>query len=92
MHLFIYYKFQPADFPDVESQARELIEQVEMAIPGVHAQLLKRPEASGSGEQTWMETYRCEVAQFEALKDCVVTTAVRLNLPTQRRLEVFVPV
>jgi len=92
MHLFIYYKFPPGDFPEIESQARQLIGEVQAAIPGVHVQLLKRPEASDSGEQTWMEAYWCEADQFEALKDCVLTTAARLKLPTQRRLEVFVPV
>lgn len=92
MHLFIYYKFQPAEFPDIEAQARQLLQQVQAVIPGAHAQLLKRPEASDSGEHTWMEAYWCEAGQFEALKDCVLTTATSLNLPPQRRLEVFVPV
>ena len=92
MHLFIYYKFQPAEFLDIEAQARQLIQQVQATIPGVQVQLLKRPEASDSGEQTWMETYRCEAAQFDALKECVLTTAAGLKLPTQRRLEVFVAV
>ena len=90
MYLFIYYKFQPLDFPGIESQARLLFEQVQAAIPGVQTQLLKRPEASDSGEQTWMETYWCDAAQFEALKDVVVAGASGLNLPAQRRLEVFV--
>jgi len=92
MHLFVYYKFLPSDFPAIESQAIQLVERVEVEIPGVRAQLLKRPEVGADGQHTWMEAYECEAAHFEALRACVELTAARLDLPKARRVEVFVAV
>lgn len=92
MHLFVYYKFVPSDYPNIESVARQLLAQVQEAVPSVKAQLLRRPDVNDKGEHTWMETYECEAACFEGLKAAVEQLASQLPLPTARRVEVFLAV
>jgi hypothetical protein len=92
MHLFVYYKFLPSAFPNIEADARELIEQVRLAIPGVAIKLLRRPDVNDKGEHTWMEAYDCAPEQFDKLKAAVEQHARHLGLPQGRHTEVFVAV
>lgn len=92
MHLFIYYKFLPSEHPDLESSAKQLLAQVQVAVPGVKVQLLKRPDVNDRGEHTWMEAYECESERFEALQAEVHRLAGELALPKGRRVEVFVEI
>ena len=92
MHLFVYYKFVPAMFPDVQADAQTLIDQVKRAIPGAAAQLLRRPDVNDKGEHTWMEAYACAPEQFDALRAAVEQTASQLALPPNRHTEVFMAV
>lgn len=92
MHLFVYYKFVPSDYPSIESTARQLLAQVQEVVPSVKVQLLRRPDVNDKGEHTWMEIYECEAACFDRLKAQVQQRANQLLLPAGRRLEVFVAV
>ena len=92
MHLFVYYKFLPSDYPEIESIARDLIEQVKATIPGVTAQLLKRPDVNDKGEHTWMESYACAPEHFDQLQAIVEQKASQLALPQARHTEVFIAV
>lgn len=92
MHLFVYYKFLASDYPDIESSARQLMDQVKATIPGVTARLLKRPDVNDKGEHTWMEAYECEPEHCDKLKAAVDQQASQLRLPQARHTEVFIAV
>lgn len=92
MYLFVYYKFLPLEYPDLEPNVRRLLDQVQAVMPDVKVQLLRRPDDNENGEQTWMETYACEPARLEGLQTTVAQIANALALPAPRRVEVFVAV
>ena len=90
MHLFVYYKFKPEAFPNVKRDAGQLLAGIEQAVPGVRASLLKRPEVSSTGEETWMETYEVEAEHKALLESQMAELVARSGLPEGRRVEWFV--
>ncbi|MCD8536990.1 MAG: DUF4936 family protein [Burkholderiaceae bacterium] len=92
MHLFVYYKFKPEDYPDVALDAKRLIAAVEKSVPGVRASLLKRPEVGSTGEHTWMETYEFGAGHKPLLELRLTELVGDSGLPRQRHLEWFVEV
>lgn len=92
MHLFIYYKFKPEDYPNVARDAKRLITAIEESVPGVRARLLKRPEVSSTGEHTWMEAYEFAAEQKDLLQSRLAELVKSHGLPAARHLEWFVQV
>ena len=92
MHLFVYYKFKPEDYPNVALDAKRLITAIEQSVPGVRASLLKRPEVSSTGEHTWMEAYELESEHKALLETRLTELVANSGLPGGRRVEWFIEV
>lgn len=92
MHLFVYYKFKPEAYPNVARDAGQLLATIEQSVPGIRVGLLKRPELSANGEQTWMETYEFDSSQKTLLESRLSELMPGSGLPDGRRAEWFVEV
>lgn len=92
MYLFVYYKFNPNDYPHVTRDANKLIQAVAQAVPGLRARLLRRPHVGAAGECTWMETYEFDAGQQGLLESCLAERVACSGLPGGRRMEWFVEV
>lgn len=92
MHLFVYYKFKPEDYPHVARDAKKLIESIEQSVPGLRASLLKRPETSATGEQTWMEAYEFDEGDKDLLASKLAELLSKTALPADRHPEWFIEV
>ena len=92
MHLFVYYKFKPDDYPNVARDARALVAEIEQSVPGTRARLLKRPEVSSAGEHTWMETYEFDAKHQSLIQARLAELVTSSGLPVQRHLEWFVEI
>ncbi len=92
MHLFVYYKFKPEAYPNIVHNANQLLAAIEQSVPGVRTSLLKRPEVSSAGEQTWMETYEFDARHQILLESRMAELVPGSGLPEGRRTELFVAV
>ena len=90
MFLFVYYKIEPDQHPDLQSRVRALQHTLVEEFPDVVCQLLKRPERDEHKRETWMETYHLSevrMAEFRTRLECLTQDAL---FPAARRSEMFI--
>jgi len=92
MHLYVYYKFDPALGADVMARAQTVQTQVLGEFIGLTAALLKRPALDDEGLTTWMEAYKFRAEDQERFKSRLAELALSFKLPMPRHTEVFVSV
>ena len=92
MRLFVYYKFLPEEFPDLEREVRALQEAIVQALPGVKTGLLRRPDVNDKAQETWMETYELNASDLESLRTELQRLVRQHRIPQSRAYEVFVAV
>ena len=89
--LYVYYRVPAASLPAAVDAAHRLQAALAARWPGLHTELLRRPELR-DGEVTLMETYAGlpDAAAFEA--DLIAAAAAQPGLPPQRHIERFDPI
>ena len=90
MHLFVYYKFVPHEFPGLEGEIRALQKEIVQTFPNVKTGLLRRPAPNDKGQQTWMETYSLEADELELFEHELQRLVQRYTIPQARANEVFI--
>jgi hypothetical protein len=88
--LCVYYKVEPAQHAALAPRVRQLQAQLVVQWPGLSAELLQRPQASG-GVETWMETYRHTAGLSAAMVAAIAHAAAQAGLPEPRHDEAFIP-
>ncbi len=90
--LFVYYKVPQGEHahwkPVVERMQQEILRKISS---GLKASLLKRPEVSGEGFETWMEVYEHTSGIDQAMLDLVAQEVKASGLPFKRASEFFIP-
>ena len=89
MHLFVYYKFIPAEFTDLERAIRELQKSITQAFPQVKTGLLRRPDVNDKGQETWMETYEVAPQDLALFRSELQRLVPNHAIPQARAYEVF---
>jgi hypothetical protein len=92
MNLFVYYKLILADYPDVRSKIKTLQTALVAKFPGLHCDLMKRPDTDASGNETWMEIYTLGEIDLNAFRDTLDRLAMEQGLSMPRRNEIFTPI
>ena len=90
MHLYIYYKFDPALSDETMKRAQTVQTQVLGEFLGLTVALLKRPAIDAEGLTTWMEAYQLRAEDKDRLKARLAELALSFQLPMPRHTEVFV--
>jgi len=88
-NLYVYYRAQVAHAPQLQQRVEEM-QAVLHVQHGVHASLLRRPEAKDE-RHTWMEVYEDVPARFEQVLDNAFSSSGLIELiDGARHTEVFV--
>ena len=90
MHLFVYYKFIPADYPNLHANINRLQWSVTSQISGLQCKLLKRPNLDDQGRETWMEQYDFPDEFFDQLMIKINEETAKLEPTPPRMNEVFI--
>ena len=88
--LYVYYKVPVAQHVELAPTVRQMQAALVAQLPGLHTQLLQRPEPSADGHETWMETYWHDAGLSPAMVDAIANRASTAQLPVPRRTEVFI--
>ena len=89
--LFVYYKIRSQEREELRLRAEMLSDQIRQLIPGINVILMRRPELSADGQETWMEIYSHLDGLTEEIKLTINAEAKLLKLPTSRAEEFFIP-
>lgn len=92
MHLYVYYKFDPALNDQTMQRAQTVQTQVLGEFLGLTVGLLKRPAIDAEGLTTWMEAYQLRAEDEDRFKARLTELALSFELPMPRHTEVFVKV
>ena len=90
MHLFVYYKFIPADYPNLHTVINQLQTTVSNQFPGLQYKLLKRPNLDNQGRETWMEQYDFPDEIFDQLMIKINEETAKIEPTPPRMNEVFI--
>jgi hypothetical protein len=90
MHLFVYYKFIPADYPNLLNDINHLQVKVSHQFPGLQYKLLKRPHLDDQGRETWMEQYDFSDQIFDQLMIKLNEEIAKIGSVPLRANEVFI--
>ena len=88
--LYVYYKVDAAEHAALAPRVRAFQAALAKRWPGLHCELLQRPDAAGS-QETWMETYRHDDGLSGAMADAIAHAAEIGGLPLPRHAERFIP-
>jgi len=91
MILYVYYKFNRQQTPDVVTQIKFMQTDLSKRYPGLSVNLLKRPESDQEGRETWMEVYDISNVETAQFTQTLNELAGALDLPQPRRNELFIP-
>jgi len=88
--LYVYYRVDPAAAPTTVAAVAALQQQLRLAHPGLHAELLRRPPQAGQ-PVTLMETYAAASGIDDALAAAIEAAAQALPAlrGLARHVEVF---
>jgi hypothetical protein len=92
MHLYVYYKFDPATSDAVMARAQTVQTQLLGEFVSLTVALLKRPHFDAEGLTTWMEAYELRAEDLDRFKARLAQLALSFDLPKPRHTEVFVSV
>jgi hypothetical protein len=90
MYFFVYYKLDPAQYPDLKSLLTAMQENLVQQFPGLSCNLLKRPKSDDQGYETWMESYHLtgiDATEFSARLERLTQDP---RFPSPRRNERFI--
>lgn len=90
MHLFVYYKFIPADYPNLQNDINHLQVNVSNQFSGLQYKLLKRPHLDDQGRETWMEQYDFSDEIFDQLMIKLNEEIAKIASTPHRANEVFI--
>lgn len=92
--LYVYYRLPEGRLPELLPALRQQQQVCRQALPGLHAELLRRPEPR-DGEVTLMETYHADAGVDTAMQQRIESAFKdlfeRLALASPRHTEVFEP-
>ena len=90
--LFVYYKVPQTQhaqwIPIVERMQQSLLQKTPM---GLKCSLLKRPEVSAEGLETWMEVYEHAKGVDQTMVELINEEVKLAGLPFKRASEFFIP-
>jgi aspartyl/asparaginyl beta-hydroxylase (cupin superfamily) len=89
--LFVYYKIEQEQHDVLLAKAVDFVGALKRRFPLLDVQLMKRPQASAQGVETWMEVYRHPQGVDKAIMLSIGQLAVARGMPEPRLSEVFVP-
>lgn len=89
--LFVYYKIGQVQHNLLLVKAADFIDALQQQFPSLGVQLMKRPEASAQGVETWMEVYRHPGGVDREMMHSIEQLAIARGMPEPRLSEVFVP-
>ncbi len=92
MHLFVYYKLVPKDFPELQVEIKQLQANISNRFPDLKCKLLKRPSLDDQGRETWMEQYEFPPEIFDHVMKKINGEIAQIGLSLQRANEVFIDV
>lgn len=90
MHLFVYYKFVPADYLNLLSDINQLQLNISNQFSGLRYKLLKRPNLDDQGRETWMEQYEFSEEIFDQLVIKLNEEIAKISPFPHRTNEVFI--
>ena len=94
--LFVYYKVPQTEHDRwlgvVQGMQKGILEQLSSMGKGpVEASLLRRPEVSPEGLETWMEVYEHPSGIDQEMVDLINAQVRQVSLPFKRAAEFFIP-
>ncbi len=90
--LFVYYKVPQTEHAQWMPVVQRMQQEIQKKIPsGLQVSLLKRPEVSAEGFETWMEVYEHTSGIDQAMLDLVAQEVKVSGLPFKRASEFFIP-
>lgn len=92
MHLYVYYKFDPALSDETMNRAQTVQTQLLGEFLGLTVALLKRPAIDAEGLTTWMEAYQLRAVDEDRFKARLTELALSFELPVPRHTEIFMNV
>ena len=92
MILYVYFKFVPADHPQVAQKVWNVQERLKKLFPDLGCRLLKRPKPDESGKETWMEVYELATADQPRFDEKLSQLVLEYDLPQPRFNEIFIPI
>jgi hypothetical protein len=88
--LYVYFKVPLAEHDAWVPRARDFQTALLKVWPGLQAELLQRPEASG-GKETWMEVYNHPMGITSEIQAFIEHGAEVARMPMPRHTERFIP-
>ena len=89
--LFVYYKVDATLHHQVAEKLVRMASELRKRFPELSLEIMQRPEASPENMETWMEVYRGRNCIEKSVIDAIANLALNYDLPSPRRVEVFVP-
>jgi len=89
--LFVYYKIDASQHAKTYLQLQEAFSDLKCTFPNLEIELMQRPEKSVENQETWMEIYRFPGGVKGELYDHIEACALRHGLPSNRKVERFIP-
>ncbi len=94
--LFVYYKVPQAEHDRwlgvVQELQKCILDKLSSTGKGlVEASLLRRPEVSSEGLETWMEVYEHPSGIDQGMVDLINEQVQQVGLPFKRAAEFFIP-
>ncbi len=90
MNLFVYYKLLKTEHPHLQTRIKRMQANLMEQYPDIHCELMKRPDADASGQETWMEIYQLSEGDFSLFRTTLDRLVEQASLPQPRRNEVFI--
>jgi len=89
--LFVYYKVDATLHHQVAEKLNHMASEFRKQFPELSLEIMQRPEVSPENMETWMEVYRGKNCIEKSVIDAIATLVLNYDLPSLRRVEVFVP-
>jgi hypothetical protein len=88
--LFVYYKVPQAEHASAKLLVDEALSQIQLQFTSIQINLMRRPEVSSEGLETWMEVYHHPSGVSAEMKAHIASVFTNAALPYKRAIEDFI--
>jgi len=88
--LFVYYKVPQAEHDSAKMLVDEALAQIQLRFTSLQINLMRRPEVSSEGFETWMEVYHHPSGVSTEMKSHIASVFTNAGLQYKRAIEDFI--